>query len=140
MRLTRRPSASRRTTCRREDTSSDCFLRRYSCGTAGDDQLLITSFHADTASLTVNVALTSDADVDGGQLLGVFDGEVRLLPRSEGDVTVHSSSLLHGVTRMRRGSRYSMILVSRRSRARAHVDPSQLSITSMRQAGTCAPE
>jgi hypothetical protein len=52
----------------------DCFLRRYSPGDGSDgaavaggggDQLL-TSFHADTATITVNVALTSDADLDGG--------------------------------------------------------------------------
>ena len=85
----------------------DCFLRRYSSGSS--DQLL-TSFHADSAVLTVNVALTSDAEMDGGRLLGVYDGAVHEIERAEGDATVHSSALLHGVTRMRRGTRYSMIM------------------------------
>jgi hypothetical protein len=87
----------------------DCFLRRYSPDTASGNQLL-TSFHADTAALTVNIALTSDVDVEGGRLLGAYDGAVRLIKRSEGDATVHSSALLHGVTRMRAGTRYSMIM------------------------------
>ena len=60
--------------------------------------------------MTVNVALSSDADVDGGRLLGVYDGKVHNIERGEGDATVHSSALLHGVTRMRRGVRYSLIL------------------------------
>lgn len=87
----------------------DCFLRRYSADTSGCNQLL-TSFHADTAALTLNVALTSDACVEGGRLLGAYQGAVRLIERETGDVTVHSSALLHGVTRMHAGTRYSMIM------------------------------
>ena len=85
----------------------DCFCRRYSCDAA--DQLL-TSFHADRAALTVNVALTSDEETVGGTLLGVYGGAVRPLRRGEGDATVHSSALLHGVTRMLEGTRCSLIL------------------------------
>lgn len=91
----------------------DCFLRRYA---ATDGDQLLTSIHADTATLTVNVALTSDADVVGGTLLGVYDGAVRAIPRGAGDATVHSSALLHGVTRMRAGIRYSMICFYSRAR------------------------
>ena len=36
--------------------------------------------------------------------------QVHEIARAEGDATVHSSGLLHGVTRMRRGTRYSMIM------------------------------
>jgi predicted 2-oxoglutarate/Fe(II)-dependent dioxygenase YbiX len=86
----------------------DCFLRRYSADTAGDQ--LLTSFHADSAALTVNVALTSDEAVEGGRLLGVYDGAIRVITRAEGDATAHSSALLHGVTRMHKGTRYSMIM------------------------------
>ena len=86
----------------------DCFLRRYSADTPGDQ--LLSSFHADSAALTINVALTSDESVEGGRLLGVYDRAVRTIGRAEGDATAHSSSLLHGVTRMHKGTRYSMIL------------------------------
>ena len=46
----------------------------------------------------------------GCRLLGVYGGAVHEISRAEGDATVHSSALLHGVTRMRRGTRYSMIM------------------------------
>ena len=39
-----------------------------------------------------------------------MDGEVRRLPRGTGDATVHTSSLMHGVTRMTSGVRYSLII------------------------------
>ena len=64
----------------------------------------------DTADVTVNVALTDDAQLEGGVLLGVYGHGVHSIVRAEGDATVHSSSLLHGVTRMRAGTRYSMIM------------------------------
>lgn len=86
----------------------DCFLRRYSAAADGDQ--LLTSFHMDTADVTVNVALTDDAQIEGGVLLGVYGHGVHSIVRAEGDATVHSSSLLHGVTRMRAGTRYSMIM------------------------------
>ena len=57
----------------------------------------------------INVALSDDDDFVGGRLLGVFDGAVQAVGRSEGDATVHTSSLLHGVSRMRSGVRYSLI-------------------------------
>ena len=46
----------------------------------------------------------------GGVLLGVYDGAVRALARRAGDATVHPSSLLHGVSRMHEGERYTLIL------------------------------
>lgn len=84
------------------------FARRYSAH--GDDDQPWTSFHFDSAHTTVNVALSSDADFEGGKLLGLFGGGVRVVERSEGDATVHTSSLLHGVSRMWEGVRYSLIM------------------------------
>jgi hypothetical protein len=60
--------------------------------------------------VTVNVALTDDASLAGGRLLGVYAGAVHTIRRSEGEATVHSSLLLHAVSRMRRGMRYSLIM------------------------------
>lgn len=86
------------------------FARRYSADTPNDDQPL-TSFHFDSAAVTVNVALTDDATLaGGGRLLGLVGGAVRAIERGEGEATVHSSSLLHGVTRVREGVRYSLIM------------------------------
>ena len=67
-------------------------------------------FHHDVSLCTVNIALSDDASHRGGRLLAVFDGRVHALERSEGGATVHPSSLLHGVSRMTDGVRYSLIL------------------------------
>ena len=88
---------------------SGIFARRYAA--AGGEQPW-TSFHFDNAAVTVNVALTDDADLaGGGRLLGVYGGAVHAIERAEGDATVHSSSLLHGVARVKgEAVRYSLIL------------------------------
>jgi predicted 2-oxoglutarate/Fe(II)-dependent dioxygenase YbiX len=83
----------------------ECFIRRYSADTRPWN-----NFHQDRARITVNVAVSSDDGHGGGRLLGVYAGRVHPLERSEGDATVHSSDLFHGVTRMTRGERYSLIM------------------------------
>ena len=64
--------------------------------------------------MTVNVALTSDSAHTGGRLLAVDQGALRWCKRLEGTATVHASTLLHAVTRMTSGERYSLILFYRR--------------------------
>lgn len=86
-------------------TLQEAFIRRYSPETRP-----LLKFHADAYELTVNVALSADAAHGGGNLIGLFKGVVRALDRGEGDATVHSSSLLHAVSRMTTGVRYSLIL------------------------------
>ena len=83
----------------------ECFIRRYSADTRP-----FNPFHQDSSRLTVNVALSSDAAHAGGRLLGVYGGAVHTLERRAGEATVHSSELIHGVTRMTGGVRYSLIL------------------------------
>jgi predicted 2-oxoglutarate/Fe(II)-dependent dioxygenase YbiX len=83
----------------------EAFVRRYCPQTRP-----ILKFHADAYELTINVALSADAAHGGGRLIGCYSGRVRALERSEGDATVHSSSLLHAVSRMTYGVRYSLVL------------------------------
>ena len=83
----------------------EIFLRRFSASTRPWIKM-----HADVADVTVNVALSNDDDYPGGRLLGVFAGKVRAVSRRAGDATVHPSSLLHGVSRMTEGARYTLIL------------------------------
>ena len=83
----------------------EMFVRRYSVDTRPWNP-----FHTDAYEVTVNVALSADSGHGGGALLGVYDGQVRAIPRAEGDATVHSSKLLHGVTAMSHGTRYSLIV------------------------------
>eukprot|EP00929_Paragymnodinium_shiwhaense_P032032 TRINITY_DN17826_c0_g1_i3.p1 TRINITY_DN17826_c0_g1~~TRINITY_DN17826_c0_g1_i3.p1 ORF type:complete len:381 (-),score=53.07 TRINITY_DN17826_c0_g1_i3:417-1559(-) len=81
------------------------FVRRYSA-----DSRPWFPFHVDSARLTINVALCDDSTFQGGRLLACCEGAVRLLSRREGEATAHSSTLLHGVTMMTAGVRYSLIL------------------------------
>eukprot|EP00965_Chrysotila_dentata_P112529 3719729-Pleurochrysis_carterae.AAC.1 len=81
------------------------FARRYSEGTRPWFNL-----HRDRAALTANVALSPDAAHTEGRLLALVNGRVLEIQRDEGEATVHPSALLHGVSRMRSGARYSLII------------------------------
>jgi hypothetical protein len=80
------------------------LLRRYSAETRP-----WIPFHNDSARVTCNICLVDDA-VKGGKLVAVCGGEVLHLGRTAGDATIHSSSLLHAVTRVASGIRYSLVL------------------------------
>ena len=91
------------------------FVRRYS-----RDTRPWIPFHCDSATVTVNIALNSDVEdaaggaEEGGKLLVACEGAMRCLSRREGDATVHSSGLLHGVSSLRGdGARYSLIVFYR---------------------------
>lgn len=81
------------------------FVRRYS-----EESRPWIPFHCDAALVTCNVALVSDSMLTGGKLVAVYNNSVQFIQRSEGDVTIHASTLLHAVTRMARGTRYSLII------------------------------
>ena len=82
----------------------ECFVRRYST-----DSRPWIPFHTDAYEVTVNVALCEDDSHTGGQLLGVHGGKIQAIHRGEGDATVHSSKLLHAVSAMTSGVRYTLI-------------------------------
>lgn len=68
-------------------------------------------FHHDRAACTVNVALADDMRHSGGRLLAYISGNgVSIVERAEGEVTAHGPELMHAVTRLVEGSRYSLIL------------------------------
>ena len=89
---------------RRELPLVEAFVRRYTANTRP-----FHPFHQDRAAITVNVALTDDGAHGGGVLIGLFDDGARAFERAEGTATVHLSRIVHGVTRMTRGVRYSLI-------------------------------
>eukprot|EP00798_Chlamydomonas_sp_ICE-L_P003939 gene3939-14016_t len=70
-------------------------------------------FHLDEAELTMQVALNSPDDYTGGDLVLLLpDTASALVPsRSSGSATVHDNSVVHGVTRMQAGVRYSLFLM-----------------------------
>ena len=94
-----------RSTAERFSQLREAFIRRYSADTRP-----FNPFHQDSSRITVNVALSDDAAHVGGRLLGVYGGKVHTIERTEGTATVHSSELLHAVTSMTSGARYSLIL------------------------------
>lgn len=83
----------------------EIFARRYTPSTRP-----WFPFHKDRSECTVNVALSNDADHDGGRLLCLVDGKVCRMERGLGCATIHPSSLFHAVSRMTRGQRYSLII------------------------------
>ena len=68
------------------------------------------AFHSDTCDYTINIALSDDGEFQGGELLALTEGRLQQVPRSIGAAAVHSSHLVHGVSRIREGIRYSLII------------------------------
>ena len=83
----------------------EIFVRRYTGGTRPWNP-----FHHDAAAVTINVALGDDAAFAGGRLLAVRRSRVEAIERGEGEATVHDSRLLHAVSRITGGVRYSLIM------------------------------
>ena len=91
--------------CHPSEHRIECFVRRYSRETRP-----WIGFHCDRAAATVNVALADDSLHAGGRLLVASQGELNKLERTEGEATCHQSSLLHAVSAVRDGVRYSLIV------------------------------
>ena len=83
----------------------EAFVRRYTAGSRPWHP-----FHQDRAFVTVNVALSDDSEHEGGRLVGLFGDGAVVFERSAGSATVHLSRIVHGVTRMQSGVRYSLIV------------------------------
>lgn len=85
----------------------ETFVRRYTLDTRP-----WIPFHADAYAVTANVELSEggSASYAGGDLLGLFNGQVQRIERAEGEAIVHSAKLLHAVTQMTVGTRYSLII------------------------------
>ena len=82
------------------------YLRRYSRETRP-----WLGFHTDRSAVTINVALAPDATHEGGRLHAVLGGEHRIVERDEGEATVHGDDVMHAVSAMRGGVRYSLVLL-----------------------------
>ena len=83
----------------------DMFVRRYTRETRP-----WINFHHDISNVTVNVALSADADHEGGRLHALIGGRHTALSREEGEATVHGDDVMHAVSAMRGGVRYSLIM------------------------------
>ena len=63
-----------------------------------------------TTGRLVALPMTSLALREMAPDIALLEGTVQRLDRSEGEATVHPASLLHGVSRIRGGVRYSLIV------------------------------
>ena len=86
--------------------SVDAYVRRYSRHTRP-----WLGFHTDRSVVTINVALAPDAAHEGGRLHAVLGGAHRIVEREEGEATVHGDDVMHGVSAMRSGVRYSLVML-----------------------------
>ena len=86
--------------------SVDAYVRRYSRHTRP-----WLGFHTDRSVVTINVALAPDAAHEGGRLHAVLGGGHRIVEREEGEATVHGDDVMHGVSAMRSGVRYSLVML-----------------------------
>lgn len=84
----------------------EIFVRRYSCAPSRP----WLPFHGDRARTTANISLSDPESHTGGCLLAAIDGAIVAIPRAEGQATVHNSALLHGVSKLTSGSRYSLLI------------------------------
>jgi hypothetical protein len=65
-------------------------------------------FHTDNARRTVQVPLSDDSACEGGRLVFLHaNGEMEFPKRVAGGLVMHDGDIVHGVTALRRGVRYS---------------------------------
>lgn len=83
----------------------DLFVRRYTRETRP-----WIAFHHDVSTVTVNVALNADATFEGGRLHAIVDARHTIITREEGEATAHGDDVMHAVSAMRSGTRYSLIM------------------------------
>jgi len=82
------------------------YIRRYSTDTRP-----WLGFHTDRSAVTINVALAADAAHEGGRLHAILGGEHAIVERDEGEATVHGDDVMHAVSSMRHGVRYSLVML-----------------------------
>jgi hypothetical protein len=89
------------------------WLRR--CEARGDGtRLLGIPFHLDVgATTTLQVPLNGDSEYSGGRLVfAARDGRLCVPPRPAGSYTLHGNAVVHGVSPLRAGVRYSLFLLA----------------------------
>jgi hypothetical protein len=71
-------------------------------------------FHVDYAHKTMQVTLVDEAEYDGGRLVFVSkEGKLEQPTREAGSATLHDGGVIHGVTALRGGVRYGLLVLDR---------------------------
>lgn len=81
-----------------------CVLRR--CAEVGK----FIDFHVDAAPVTLQMALNGEKDYGGGRLVYLHDDLLESPSRPKGTITIHENDIVHGVTMLTSGVRYSLYL------------------------------
>jgi hypothetical protein len=89
------------------ETSNDIVLRRC------DYLNHCIDFHVDYAYKTLQVALNDDSEYEGGRLVFVSNGKLEIPKRKSGTITLHEKNIIHGVTALRSGVRYGLLILNR---------------------------
>jgi len=71
----------------------------------------IINFHKDDHLRTILIALIDDEEFEGGRLVFATRDGLRVPPRPAGTATVHTSAVVHGVTRHTAGVRYGLFFL-----------------------------
>jgi hypothetical protein len=89
------------------EVSDDIVLRRC------DYLNHCIDFHVDYAYKTLQVALNDDSEYEGGRLVFVSNGKLEIPKRKCGTITLHEKNIIHGVTALRSGVRYGLLILNR---------------------------
>jgi hypothetical protein len=85
--------------------SVSVFLRLYSPNTRP-----YIAFHSDNCRYTAVVALNDQSEYQGGQFVMLGDKQLKYVPWHTGKATLHAGNLIHGISRILKGTRYSLVL------------------------------
>ena len=71
-------------------------------------------FHVDYSLKTMQISLVDEEEYEGGRLVFVTEGGKLEIPsRKKGSMTIHDDGVIHGVTALKSGVRYGLLLLDR---------------------------
>ena len=73
----------------------------------------VINFHTDVSQKTMQIPLNSEEEYEGGRVIYATREGMRMQPRQPGSVTVHDNRVVHGVTQLLSGVRYSLFFLQR---------------------------
>ena len=59
----------------------------------------------------MKIALNDTSDYKGGDLIYLTDGKVHRPEQVKGSITIHNNDIIHGVTPIVKGERYSLFVL-----------------------------
>ena len=75
----------------------------------GDTSLI--DFHKDYSKRTMKIALNDPTEYEGGNLVYLSDGCIHIPEQVKGSITIHTNDIIHGVTPIVNGIRYSLFIL-----------------------------